>query len=177
MGSIKVWVYHMEKNENVYSSSSLNNSQILYGNNANILYLIKQKMKKDPELALLVNLFVSEDNDEVRMNLIEDILICFTDAKIVENGSKGKYINAGHLYVLEVLDNLSVFPFSKQRNGNVFSEIELADTIEREFENLKLELYTKFMQQLYGKRNFFYNDDNKMSDIFSSVIQNETSQV
>ncbi len=143
------------QNNTDYSAQSDNlsdNDKYVYGNNTNILYVIKQKMKTSTELSYLVNSFAMETDDTLRIKLTEKILICLTGAGNIPVNSKGNFINAQYLYVLETLDKLLLISFSKKSFGHVYSELELADLINREFENLKIELYTKLILGLYFEK-------------------------
>ncbi len=159
----------MDNNNNlILNDDTANLKQYVYGNNTNILYVIKQKMKKNKELSYLMKLFASEDNDSGRLKLIEDILISFTGAKDVKHETNN-LINAQYLYILESLDKQELISFSKKSNWQSNSELKLADNINNEFENLKLEMYTKLMQQLYSN-NYFFDDENT-SDTESNILK------
>ncbi|MCD7780829.1 MAG: hypothetical protein LUH05_09190, partial [Candidatus Gastranaerophilales bacterium] len=143
--------------------------QYIYGNNTKILYVIKQKIKKDKKLYSLIKLFALENNDSTRMELVEKILISLTDAANIKQ--KGNFINSQYLFVLESLDKQELISFSKKSSWHVYSEVELADIVNKEFENLKIEMYTKLMQQIYCEKYFKIENSD-----FNVNIQSEENE-
>jgi len=167
----------MDKNENFLSKTD-KYSQYPQAKNTNILYFIKQSVLKDEELAIYIDYFYTADNDIKRMDYIEQILLRSTSADNIELSVESKSINQQKLYVLEYLDKLSLISFSINYNGRSYSESQLADIVDREFENLKFELYAKLMQELYLNRHFQsdYNERliKKVDDMMKEELNNSS---
>lgn len=142
--------------------------------NTNILYFIKQAILKDLKLSVLLNNFNTADNDTKRMDYLEQILIALTGANNIKSNPSKKFINEKKLFVLEYLDKLSLISFSINYNSKSYSEQELADIIDREFENLKFEVYAKLMQELYStKRHFLYNSSDELINKVDNMMKEE----
>ncbi len=173
----RIWIDIMDKNEN-FLSKTVKYSQYPQAKNTNILYFIKQSVLKDEELAKYIDYFYTADNDIKRMDYIEQILLRSTSADSIEVSLESKSINQQKLYVLEYLDKLSLISFSINYNGRSYSETELADIVDREFENLKFELYAKLMQELYLNRHFQsdYNERliKKVDDMMKEELNNSS---
>ena len=77
--------------------------------NSGTVYSLHQAMLRDNELQTLVTSFTTETNDNVRMNLLEQIILKWTGAENVETDSRGDYINAQHLAVIEAFEGIDFY--------------------------------------------------------------------
>lgn len=153
--------------------------------NTNILYMLKQESSKDVALNLLLQSFFAEDNDIIRLDYAEKILIQVTKANELNTDLFGKYINARHLFVLDILNELNFISFSinmikdmYKRNyiKNNFEVLKMSEfsthlivshNINNEFEDLKFDLYSKLMNELSQKISFASSKN--VTDISSIV--------
>lgn len=108
----------------------------------NILYMIKQEMLNDSQLCFFIKNFQEKNSDEIRLNLIEDILVQITQAQDIPKDLYKDGVNARHFFVLEILDSLSIISFVFNKNLLTYK------LIEEEFENLKIDTYIKLINQL-----------------------------
>ena len=146
--------------------------------NINILYFIKQAVLKNSNLSLLINNFNTAGNDTKRMDYLEQILIILTGAGNIQANSAINFINEKRLFVLEYLDKLSLISFSINYKSKNYSEQEIADIVDREFESLKLEVYAKLMQELYLNMHFPDNGNdtllNKVDNMMKEELKNSS---
>lgn len=70
-----------------------------YGEMNNLHHAIMKD--ESGNLKTLVQSFVSETNDDIRMNLVDQILEKWANATEIENGSRGNYIDAKKLAIIE----------------------------------------------------------------------------
>ena len=77
--------------------------------NSGTVYSLHQAMLRDNELQTLVTSFTTETNDNVRMNLLEQIILKWTGAEDVEINSRGSHINAQHLAAIEAFDGIDFY--------------------------------------------------------------------
>ena len=77
--------------------------------NSGIVHSLHQAMLRDANLQTLVTSFTTETNDNVRMNLLEQIILKWTGAENVETDSRGDYINAQHLAVIEAFEGIDFY--------------------------------------------------------------------
>lgn len=113
---------------------------------SNILYMIKQERINNIEIENYLREFKEKNNDSLRFKIIENLLFSVTKANEIPKNCYIEKFNVKHLFVLEVLDSLLFisFPFcSKNINSTI---------IENEFENLKLDIYIKLIQELQRER-------------------------
>ena len=101
-------------------------------------------MAEDPELRLLVEQFVATDplDIEIREPLFDQILFRWTGADTVEPGSRGTYVDARHLHVLEAfLDH----PFTPVWTGH--PGIAAGTELEGTWDQLRGEILARLLIQ------------------------------
>lgn len=134
--------------------------------NTNILYMLKQESFKDDILNILLQSFFSEDNDVIRLDYVEKILVQITNASALNIDLFGKHINTRQLFILDVLNELNFISFSVNMIKEMYEKkdiksnfevikmsefaahLAIAQNINNEFEDLKFNVYSKLMNQL-----------------------------
>lgn len=113
---------------------------------------LHQAMLRDESLQTLVTSFTTETNSEERMNLVEQILLKWTGAENVAVNSRGEYINAQHLTILESFEGIEFVSNYEIEAGNPNPENPnkaAANMLRTEYEVLKNEIYANLMQQTH----------------------------
>lgn len=120
--------------------------------NSGTVRSLHQAMLRDEGLQTLVSAFTTETNDEARMNLVEQILLKWTGTENVEDGSRGEYIDAKSLAILEAFDGKGFYSTYEASVGNPNPENpnkEAANILRTQYEVLKNEIYANLMQQTH----------------------------
>jgi len=120
--------------------------------NSGKVHSLHQAMLRDETLQTLVTSFKTETNDAVRMNLVEQILLKWTGSESVEEGSRGEFINAQSLAVLEAFDGKEFYSTYEASVGNPNPQNpnkEAANILRTQYEVLKNEIYANLMQQTH----------------------------
>lgn len=139
--------------------------------NCNLLYIIKAESSKNPLLLLLLQHFYIEDDEIIRLNLVEKILFQLTGAEYISTDFYGKYINSQYFFALEILDYLSIYSFSYSRLKYLYSDVEMANIVNCEFEDLKLNLYVLLVSSVSPEKNIDVKIDmNIFTSIFESIL-------
>lgn len=90
------------------------------------LYDLHQAMQRDTSgtLQSLIENFILETNDDIKMNLIEQILVKWADAENIEIDSRGSNINAQHLVILEKFVGREFFSvYTDNENKEIINRI------------------------------------------------------
>ncbi|MGN0005259.1 MAG: calcium-binding protein [Candidatus Gastranaerophilaceae bacterium] len=159
-------------------------------NGCGTVYSLHQAMLRNSELKNLVSAFVSESNDSVRRNLIEQILLKWTNTNSVIANSRGENVNAQHLAILEKFMGRSFWSNYDEKNGgentNPANPNSNAGAIlEGAYELLKINIYAELMSQTHLSELFqdieIEFDSNKQVftfnlDVITAKIQNAITE-
>ncbi len=153
--------------------------------NTNILYMLKQESNNDDILRILLQSFFAEDNDVIRLDYIEKILMQITNADALNNDLFGKHINTRHLFILDVLNELNFISFSINMINEMYNKkdiksnfevlkmsefaahLSIAKNINDEFEELKFNIYSKLMNQM--SENISFASSKRITNLSSFV--------
>ena len=141
---LSIEINKLEETETVASLPDISNSGKVRS--------LHQAMLRDESLQTLVTSFTTETNDEARMNLVEQILLKWTGSENVEEGSRGEFINAQSLAILEAFDGKGFYSTYEAAVGNPNPENpnkEAANILRTKYEVFKNEIYANLMQQTH----------------------------
>ena len=156
--------------------------------NSGIVHSLHQAMLRDANLQTLVTSFTTETNDNVRMNLLEQIILKWTGAENVETDSRGDYINAQHLAVIEAFEGIDFYSeydaqYGEEGTNPSNPNIEAAQLLSTKYEQLKIKIYGQLMKQT--RLEAYYNAIDKtgikydlsplITMLQTAITQNETA--
>ncbi len=125
-------------------------------NGRGTVYSLHQAMLRDEsgELKNLVQQFTIENNDNVRQQLVEQILAKWTDTQNIVSGSRGKYIDAQHLAILEKFMGQSFWSTYDEENGGenvnpANPNLNAGQILETSYQMLKTNIYANLIQQTH----------------------------
>ena len=145
-----------------------------YGEMNNLHHAIMKD--ESGNLKTLVQSFVSETNDDIRMNLVDQILEKWANATEIENGSRGNYIDAKKLAIIEKFIGRNFISTHDGEENPHNPNIEASDLLNTAYENLKLVIYSLLMAQthldtVFEKITINYNyEQNHLSVNLLSII-------
>ncbi len=109
-------------------------------------------MKDETEtLKELVESFITETNDENRMNLIDQILEKWANASDVENGSRGEFIDAKKLAIIETFMGIDFYSENEGEEIPQNPNQEAGQYLTTLYEQLKTYIYAELMSQTHLK--------------------------
>lgn len=114
---------------------------------------LHQAIMKDETGTLkeLVESFVTETNDENRMNLIDQILGKWANASDVENGSRGEFIDAKKLAIIETFMGIDFYSENEGEETPQNPNQEAGQYLTTLYERLKTYIYAELMSQTHLK--------------------------
>lgn len=115
-----------------------------------VIYSLHQAMLRDEELTNLVKLFINSNDENVRSNLIDEILIKWTNSENIEAGSRGENINAQHLSIMEKFINTNFWSLYEEENGSQNPQnpnLSAGKILETAYEQLKVYVYAELISQ------------------------------
>ena len=112
---------------------------------------LQQAMMKDESgnLKTLVQSFVSETNDTNRMNLVDQILEKWANVSDVENGSRGNFIDAKKLAIIETFMGTNFVSAHENEENPQNPNIEAAELLNTLYEQLKMYVYAELISQTH----------------------------
>ena len=158
--------------------------ELPYIQNYGKLYDLHQAMMRDKSGALkqLVESFISATNDDTRMHLVDQILEKWANATDVENGSRGDFIDAKKLTVIETFMGTNFISTHEGEEIPTNPNKEASELLNTAYENLRIYIYSELMVQTklkeyYEKIDIIYNFDtnNIEYDLTTLVSMLETA--
>ena len=122
--------------------------------NSGIVHSLHQAMLRDANLQTLVTSFTTATNDAEIMSLLEQIILKWTGAENVETDSRGEYINAQHLAVIEAFEGIDFYSeydaqYGEEGTNPSNPNIEAAQLLSTKYEQLKIKIYGQLMKQTH----------------------------
>lgn len=144
--------------------------------NTGKLRSLHQAMLRNESLQNLVSSFVSETNDETRMELLNQILYKWAGCEDVEIDSRGEFVNAKNLAIWEAIKGKDFISSNEGEFNPSFPNEEAASLIETEVAKFKNKIYALIMQQSHLKTYYeAINQTNNSYDLTPVVAMLENA--